>query len=145
MDQKLAEQFDDWLNSGSYDKTIYRGKRVTKAELAALQGSVGALIDQDGPASFSKSLSVARQFAQGGYNHNSGATQRVIFRLEGGTHAGQDIQKLHGFHNEMEIAVGSASHMLVTSVTTEVVGGRHYTIVSGVEQKQTYVSPHKKK
>ena len=145
MDVKTAEKFDDWLNSGSYNKTLYRGKRVTKEQLEALKNSVGALVNQDGPASFSKSLSVAQGFASGGYNHQSGATQRVIFKLEGGTKAGQDIAKVHGFQHEKEVAVGSASHLLVKSVETKVIGGKYYTIVSGTEVKKTYVSPHKQK
>ena len=144
MDQKLAEQFDDWINSGSYHETLYRGKRVTKEQLAEIKSSVGHLINQDGPASFSKSESVAKDFAKGGYSQSS-ATQRVVFVLEGGTSAGRDISKTHGFANEQEVAVGSASHMRVKSVEDRVIGGRHYTYVIGSEEKRTYVSKHKKK
>ena len=141
MSQELAEKFDDWLNSGSYGKTLYRGKRLRPADLQAI--SVGDIIDQDGPASFSKEQSVARKFAQNGYNFQSGATQRTIFVLNGGTNAGRDISKVHGYASEKEVTVGSASHLKVTSIHTEIIGGKHYTFVEGTEIKAKYESPHK--
>ncbi len=140
MNQKTAEQFDDWLNSGSYSKTLYRGKRMTKDQLAAIE--VGDIVNQDGPASFSKSKSVAQTFAGGGYNYQSGATQRTIFVLNGGTKAGRDISGSHGFASEHEVCVGSASHLKVTNIHTELIHGRHYTFIEGTEIKAKYESPH---
>lgn len=137
---KEARQFDDWLNSGSYAGDLYRGKRLTKDQLAEIK--IGDIINQDGPASFSKDREVGLRFAKGGYNHQTDATQRTVFVLHGGTKAGRDISGMHGYADESEVAVGSSSHMRVTKVETEVIGGKHYTFVHGTEIKKTYNSEH---
>lgn len=109
---------------------------VAKALFAAQPGD---LINQDGLSSFSKKRSIAQNFAKGGYAQGS-MKQPVVFILHGGTNEGRDIQNVHGFHDETEVLVGSASHLSVTKVTQS--GGTIY--VHGAEVKQTYVSPHKK-
>lgn len=63
-----SQMFDDWLNSGAYEKTIYRGTRMTGSDYAKISGlSKGQLVNQNGPASFSKSESVAKNSATSWY------------------------------------------------------------------------------
>ena len=146
VSEKQAHLYDDWLNSGSYSGTIYRGKRVTPDEHKALMAmKPGMMTDQNGPASFSKSESEAQDFASGGYAPPS-ATQRVVFVLEKGTNCGQDISNTHGFYHEQEVNVGSASKMVLTKAPeTKVIGGKHYTYIYGVEVKSQYTPSHASK
>jgi hypothetical protein len=141
---KQAQQYDDWLNSGSYSGTIYRGKGVEPdVHQAILAMKPGDMIGQDGPASFSKSEKVALKFADGGYSPYS-HNQRVVFVLEKGTNCGRDISTSGGLGHEKEVIVGSASKIILTKpVETKVIGGKHFTYVYGVEMKTQY-TPSKK-
>ena len=67
-----SQGFDDWpnsgSNSGSYGKILYRGVAETDAKSAKLQQlKPGDHVGQNGPASFSKTVAVARNFADNGY------------------------------------------------------------------------------
>lgn len=136
---KGSQGFDDWLNSGSYGKTLYRGTAMTDKDFAAIKAlKKGDYVGQNGPASFSKTVGVAKKFADNGYNVGK---NKVVFVLQGGTKAGRDISKVHGYANEREVAVGSASNMRVSKVVSKVVGGETYTYVYGREEKMQYV-PH---
>ena len=132
---RTSQGFDDWANGGSYGKTIYRGTRMTDKDFAKVQAlKKGDYINQNGPASFSKSRSVANHFAQNGYNVGN---HPVVFVLQGGTKSGRDISGVHGFANEKEVIVGSASNLRVTKTTVR--NGTLY--VYGREEKFQYV-PH---
>lgn len=142
---KDAHLYDDWLNSGSYSGTIYRGKGVSPAEHAAILAmKPGDTYSQNGPASFTKKESKAQSFAAGGYSpydHN----QRVVFVLEQGTNCGRDISHMGGLSTEHEVNVGSASKLVLTKpVETKVIEGLRYTYVYGVELKTQYVPSHAK-
>ena len=136
---KQAQEFDDWLNSGSYDGVLYRGKGVSKAEYSAIMSlEPGDLYGQDGPSSFSKSESVARSFANAGFSP-ADSNMRVVFVLEGGTNCGRDVSMDSGFA-EHEVIVGSASQLVLTKPPeTVVVNGYHYTYVYGYELQTQYV------
>lgn len=130
-----SQMFDDWLNSGAYEKTIYRGTRMTDSEYAKISSlSKGQLVNQNGPASFSKSESVAKNFAKSGYNVGK---HPVVFVLQGGTRSGQDISGVHGYASEKEVCVGSASNMRVSRIEHK----SGITYVYGKEVKVQYV-PH---
>ncbi len=132
---RTSQGFDDWVNGGSYEKTIYRGTRMTDKDFAKVQAlKKGDYFNQNGPSSFSKSRAVANNFASNGYNVGS---HPVVFVLQGGTKSGRDISSVHGFANEKEVIVGSASNLRVTKTATR--NGTLY--VYGREEKFQYV-PH---
>ena len=132
-----SQGFDDWLNSGSYGKNLYREVAETDAKFAKLQQlKPGDHVGQNGPASFSKTVAVARNFADNGYSPGS---NRVVYVMHGGTRCGRDISKVHGYGSEQEVSVGSASRMVVTKIEMKTVGGKHYLFVHGREEKVQYV------
>ena len=136
-----SQGFDDWLNSGSnsgsYGKILYREVAETDAKFAKLQQlKPGDHVGQNGPASFSKTVAVARNFADNGYSPGS---NRVVYVMHGGTRCGRDISKVHGYGSEQEVSVGYASHMVVTKIEMKTVGGKHYLFVHGREEKVQYI------
>ena len=104
-----ARKLDSWLDGGSYGEPIYRGIGIKDEGLAQLVP--GAEINQlDAMSSWSKDIGNAEEFSRW-TDYNS-----VVFRMNGGTSHGRDIESLGLDYGEHEVTVSSHSTQRITAV-----------------------------
>lgn len=107
-----AEILEDYISKKSDDRTLYRGIKMSYADVNSID--VGDIINQNGISSWTTSTVISESFAT--TMARDGAS--VIFVLESGTKKGADISQLKGAgrRRETETLVSKKSKQKVTSI-----------------------------